>query len=62
MNANMRESIDDLIVATRILVNEHVIDGFGHVSVRDPSRLDRFFMTRDNFGGTDARSRCHDCR
>lgn len=45
-------NIDDLIIATRILVNEHVIDGFGHVSVRDPNRLDRYFMTRDNFGGT----------
>jgi HCOMODA/2-hydroxy-3-carboxy-muconic semialdehyde decarboxylase len=53
MNAKTRESIDDLIVATKILVNEHVIDGFGHASVRDPSRSDRYFMTRDNFGGTD---------
>src|SRR3984957_17754721 len=45
--------IDDLIVATRILVNEQVIDGFGHASVRDPNRSDRYFMTRDNFGGAD---------
>lgn len=53
MHANTRESIDDLVVATRILVNEHVIDGFGHVSVRDPKRADHYFMTRDNFGRTD---------
>ncbi len=53
MHANPAESIDDLIVATKILVNERVIDGFGHVSVRDPSRSDRYFMTRDNLGGTD---------
>jgi ribulose-5-phosphate 4-epimerase/fuculose-1-phosphate aldolase len=46
-------NIDDLIIATRILVNEHVINGFGHVSVRDPNRSDRYFMTRDNFGKTD---------
>ena len=52
MNANTRESIDDLVVATRILVNEHIIDGFGHISVRNPNQLDRYFMTRDNFGGT----------
>jgi len=52
MNAKTNESIDDLVVATRILVNEHVIDGFGHVSVRDPNRLGRYFMTRDNFDGT----------
>jgi len=53
MQANTKESIEDLIVATRILANEQVIDGFGHVSVRDPGRPDRYFMTRDNFGGTD---------
>jgi HCOMODA/2-hydroxy-3-carboxy-muconic semialdehyde decarboxylase len=53
MHANTKESIGDLVVATRILVNEQVIDGFGHVSVRDPSRADRYFMTRDNFGWTD---------
>ncbi len=53
MDVNTRESIDDLVVATRILVNEQVIDGFGHASVRDPSRSDRYFMTRDNFGGID---------
>src|SRR5258708_579718 len=53
MHANTRESIDDLIVATKILVKEQVIDGFGHASVRDPSRFDRYFMTRDNLGGND---------
>ncbi|SRR5579883_842433 len=52
MNANTKKSIDDLVVATRILVNENIIDGFGHASVRDPSRADRYFMTRDNFGWT----------
>lgn len=53
MHANTKECIDDLIVATRILVNEQVIDGFGHASVRDPSRSDRYFMTRDNFSWAD---------
>jgi len=43
------QALDDLVVATRILVNEQVIDGFGHVSVRDPVRSDRYFMTRSNF-------------
>lgn len=50
MHSNTKESIDDLIVATRILVNEQIIDGFGHVSVRDPNQSDRYFMTRDNSG------------
>lgn len=53
MYKNTKESIDDLIVATKILVNEQIIDGFGHASVRDPERPDRYFMTRDNFGGND---------
>ncbi len=53
MHAHTKESIGDLILATRILVNEQVIDGFGHVSVRDPSRSDRYFMTRDNFSWID---------
>jgi ribulose-5-phosphate 4-epimerase/fuculose-1-phosphate aldolase len=50
MSVYRKENIDDLIIATRILVNENIIDGFGHVSVRDPSRSDRYFMLRDNFG------------
>ena len=53
MHTNTKRSINDLIVATKILVNEQVIDGFGHASVRDPERSDRYFMTHDNFGGTD---------
>lgn len=52
MYINTKQSIDDLIIATKILVNEQIIDGFGHVSVRNPERLDHYFMTRDNFGGT----------
>jgi HCOMODA/2-hydroxy-3-carboxy-muconic semialdehyde decarboxylase len=37
------ELIADLVVANWILVDEGVLDGFGHVSVRDPQR---FFMAR----------------
>lgn len=50
MQTNTKENIDDLIIATKILVNEHIIDGFGHISVRDPNRPDRYFMTRNNSG------------
>jgi ribulose-5-phosphate 4-epimerase/fuculose-1-phosphate aldolase len=53
MHTDTKKSIDDLIIATKILVNEPIIDGFGHVSVRNPGRSDHYFMTRDNFGGTD---------
>jgi len=53
MHTNTNESIENLLIATRILVNENVIDGFGHASIRDPNRTDHYFMTRDNFSGTD---------
>jgi ribulose-5-phosphate 4-epimerase/fuculose-1-phosphate aldolase len=38
------ETLDELVVANRILANEGVVDGFGHVTVRHPERADRFFM------------------
>lgn len=39
---------DELILGTRILVNENIIDGFGHISVRDPRNPERFWMVREN--------------
>jgi ribulose-5-phosphate 4-epimerase/fuculose-1-phosphate aldolase len=35
---------DDLILAHRILVNEKVLDAFGHVSLRDAVHPDRFWL------------------
>jgi HCOMODA/2-hydroxy-3-carboxy-muconic semialdehyde decarboxylase len=35
-----------LVAANRILANESIVDAFGHVSVRDPRRRDRFVMAR----------------
>ena len=34
-------SIDDLVVANRILAHENVVDGYGHVSFRHPEHPDR---------------------
>lgn len=39
--------IEDLVVANRILANEGVLDGLGHVSVRHDQRPDRFLLSRD---------------
>jgi ribulose-5-phosphate 4-epimerase/fuculose-1-phosphate aldolase len=39
--------IDDLVVANRILANEDVLDGLGHISVRSDQRPDRFLLARD---------------
>ena len=39
--------IDDLVVGNRILANEGVLDGLGHISVRIAQRPDRFLLSRD---------------
>ena len=38
--------IDDLVTANHILANEGVLDGFGHVSARDPEDGQRFLLSR----------------
>lgn len=38
------DMFDDLITAHRILVNEKVLDAFGHISVRDAAHADRFWL------------------
>lgn len=38
--------IDDLVVANHILVDEGVLDGFGHISVRHPQDASRFLISR----------------
>lgn len=42
-----RKLIDDLVVANRILFDEGVVDGFGHVSVRHDKQADRFLLARN---------------
>ncbi|MGZ3526776.1 MAG: class II aldolase/adducin family protein, partial [Vulcanimicrobiaceae bacterium] len=37
----------DLVDANRILYNEGIVDGFGHVSARHDKRPDRFFISRN---------------
>lgn len=38
--------IDELVVANHILANEGVLDGYGHVSVRNPTDQGRYFLAR----------------
>jgi ribulose-5-phosphate 4-epimerase/fuculose-1-phosphate aldolase len=47
---------DDLVAANRILFSEGVLDGFGHVSLRDPKRADRFWLARSMAAGLVAAS------
>jgi ribulose-5-phosphate 4-epimerase/fuculose-1-phosphate aldolase len=42
----LAETLYELIVATRILANEKVLDAFGHVSVRHPLNPQRYFIPR----------------
>jgi HCOMODA/2-hydroxy-3-carboxy-muconic semialdehyde decarboxylase len=41
------ESLDDLVVANRILFDQGVVDAFGHVSVRHDKAPDRFLLARN---------------
>ena len=38
--------LEDLALANHILVNEGVLDGFGHISVRNPNNPERFYIAR----------------
>jgi ribulose-5-phosphate 4-epimerase/fuculose-1-phosphate aldolase len=38
--------IDDIVIGSRILADFGVVDGFGHVSARDPKNPNRFLMSR----------------
>ncbi|HTO11933.1 MAG TPA: class II aldolase/adducin family protein [Candidatus Binatia bacterium] len=38
--------IDDLVAANRILADQGVVDGYGHVSVRHPAKPQRYLMSR----------------
>jgi HCOMODA/2-hydroxy-3-carboxy-muconic semialdehyde decarboxylase len=41
-----RRLIEDLVAANRILVDQGVVDGYGHVSVRHDKAADRYLMSR----------------
>ncbi len=38
--------IEDLVVASRILADQGVVDAFGHVSIRHPGNPNRYLMSR----------------
>jgi len=43
---NLKNLINDLVIANRILANEDVVDAYGHVSLRHPDDPTRFFLAR----------------
>ena len=38
--------LDDLVTANRILADQGVVDGFGHISTREPRNPNRFLLAR----------------
>lgn len=44
--SNDQTQLDDLVIANRFLASREIVDGYGHVSVRDPDNPNRFFMAR----------------
>lgn len=40
-----RQRIDDLVVANRILADQNIVDGYGHVSIRLASNPSHFFQS-----------------
>jgi HCOMODA/2-hydroxy-3-carboxy-muconic semialdehyde decarboxylase len=40
------KAIGEVVVANHILADQGVVDGFGHVSVRDPSDPNKFYLAR----------------
>ena len=38
--------VDELVLANHILANEGVVDGYGHVSVRNPASPNHYFLAR----------------
>jgi HCOMODA/2-hydroxy-3-carboxy-muconic semialdehyde decarboxylase len=46
MPDNLPETLHELILSTRILANQKVLDAFGHVSVRHPDNPQHYFISR----------------
>src|SRR6266850_2936344 len=45
-SAEFKAVIDDVVMGNRILYDQGVVDGYGHVSGRDPRNPERFLMSR----------------
>ena len=44
--SNLTQLKDDLVTANRVLAHHHVVDSFGHVSMRNPENPNHFFLSR----------------
>ena len=46
MTQHLEALLADLVLASRILAAENIVDSFGHISARHPEHGDRFFISR----------------
>ena len=44
--SDLKSTIDELVIANRILAAEKVCDAYGHVSVRHPNDMGKFLLSR----------------
>lgn len=44
--AKLKDIVEELVTANRILANEGIVDSFGHVSVRHPHDKNRYLLSR----------------
>jgi HCOMODA/2-hydroxy-3-carboxy-muconic semialdehyde decarboxylase len=42
----LQRAIGDLVIANRILAKEEVVDAYGHVSIRHPTKPDHYLLSR----------------
>jgi HCOMODA/2-hydroxy-3-carboxy-muconic semialdehyde decarboxylase len=43
---SLDQTINDLVIANRVLAHEQIVDAYGHVSIRHPKRADHFLLSR----------------
>jgi HCOMODA/2-hydroxy-3-carboxy-muconic semialdehyde decarboxylase len=46
MTAMIKQALEELVTANRILAREGIVDAFGHVSIRHPGHPDRYCLSR----------------
>jgi HCOMODA/2-hydroxy-3-carboxy-muconic semialdehyde decarboxylase len=45
-NPAVKTAIEDLVIANHILYDQNAVDGYGHISVRNPGNPNTFFLAR----------------
>jgi len=45
-NSAVKTAVEELVIANHILYDQNAVDGYGHISVRNPSNPNTFFLAR----------------